>query len=92
MFSFPLTGGAADKSDGTSAVPGKAPPCVSWEKLMLKGGDEKPTAEQKKLRDLHKTLLCSLKDEEARDMVTALVFLSTRSTERGLVTNALPSQ
>ena len=75
MFSFPITVTAADST-------GKTPPCVPWEKLMLHGEDQSPTEEQKKLSHLHESLLSSLQDEEAKDLVTALVFLSTRSSNR----------
>ena len=77
-----MAGRAPDKSNEASNVSDATPPCVPWEKLMVQDEHQEPTEEQKKMRTLHETLLSSLQDEEAKDLVTALVFLSTRSTKQ----------
>ena len=82
MFSFPGSSGSSGSSSANKDSETKSgPPCVPWSDLMMHSDDETPSKEQVQLSQSHDSILASLKDEDARELVTALMFISTRSTK-----------
>lgn len=74
--------GSSDASDTSEKSPQMtAPPAIPWDSIVkdeVRGGDVSNDNSVHKLTRLHDKLMPSIDQPEAKDFLTALVFLATR--------------